>query len=251
MTDDRRGEGAMRRSGSEGRDRPINVHDLERAASVIVGAGFALYALKGLSLRRAPAAVLGAALVHRGVTGYCPTYQALGVNTASNDENAAPIEIEQSVTVRRDAGELYRLWREQGTLNRVMAPSAEVNPKEGGETEWTLRLPLDQSVRYVTRVTEEREAEFMRWESAGEGAPKMSGTLRLAPAPADWGTEVRLTLSLEAPGGSLGRALAQALGPVPKLFAQKALRRFKSLAETGEIPTLHHNPAARQGGRDE
>jgi hypothetical protein len=45
--------------------------------------------------------------------------------------------------------------------------------------------------------------------------------------------------------------LAKLLGPAPKLLLQKALRRFKSLAETGEIPTLQRNPAARDGGRDE
>jgi hypothetical protein len=32
---------------------------------------------------------------------------------------------------------------------------------------------------------------------------------------------------------------------VPRTIATQALRRFKSLVETGEIPTLEHNPSAR------
>jgi hypothetical protein len=35
------------------------------------------------------------------------------------------------------------------------------------------------------------------------------------------------------------------LSIIPRTIAEKSLRRFKSLAETGEIPTLAHNPAAR------
>ena len=35
------------------------------------------------------------------------------------------------------------------------------------------------------------------------------------------------------------------LGVAPKLIAEKALRHFKSLVETGEIPTTAHQPAAR------
>jgi hypothetical protein len=34
------------------------------------------------------------------------------------------------------------------------------------------------------------------------------------------------------------------------LFFGQALHRFKSLAETGEIPTLYRQPAARNDGRD-
>jgi hypothetical protein len=35
---------------------------------------------------------------------------------------------------------------------------------------------------------------------------------------------------------------------VPKMAVGNALRRFKSLVETGEIPTLDRNPSARGSG---
>jgi hypothetical protein len=35
---------------------------------------------------------------------------------------------------------------------------------------------------------------------------------------------------------------------VPNAAAGKALRRFKSLVETGEMPTLEGNPSARGSG---
>jgi hypothetical protein len=38
------------------------------------------------------------------------------------------------------------------------------------------------------------------------------------------------------------------LGVVPETLASRALDRLKSLAETGEIPTLDRNPSGRGRG---
>jgi uncharacterized membrane protein len=67
----------------------------------------------------------------------------------------------------------------------------------------------------------------------------------LQPAPADWGTVATLRFRFDTPGGSIGSGVIHTLGIMPDMIVEKALRRFKSLAETGEIPTLEHNPAAR------
>lgn len=131
-----------------------------------------------------------------------------------------------------------------------MAGLVDVRQTDGRELEWSLRLPLRKTVSCVTRVTEQREAQLIRWESRPEATLGLSSVLQLKRAPLDWGTEVTLPINLQPPGGAVGRALAKTLGPVPNLLVFKALRQFKSLAEAGEIPTLHHNPAARHDGRD-
>jgi uncharacterized membrane protein len=61
---------------------------------------------------------------------------------------------------------------------------------------------------------------------------------------------VRLSLELRPAGGSVGVLLAKALRSAPEKLMQKALRSFKSLVETGEIPNIRHNPAARRGGQE-
>jgi hypothetical protein len=58
------------------------------------------------------------------------------------------------------------------------------------------------------------------------------GTIETRPGPEDWGTVV--TLTVDAPDGRLSGA-----------FAERSLRRLKSLAETGEVPTTERNPSAR------
>jgi len=102
-------------------------------------------------------------------------------------------------------------------------------------------------MEWDTQIVEDRHGKLLRWESL-EGAPLPNeGTVRFSPAPGDWGTEAMLCLRFDPPGGPLGNRAVKRLNIVPRVLADKILRRFKSLAETGEIPTLAYNPSARTG----
>ena len=71
-----------------------------------------------------------------------------------------------------------------------------------------------------------------------------------APAPADRGSVATLHFRFDPPGGLLGEATAKLLaGKGLGLAADGVLRRFKSLVETGEIPTTERQPAARADPR--
>jgi uncharacterized membrane protein len=61
-----------------------------------------------------------------------------------------------------------------------------------------------------------------------------------APAPGDRGTEVRVLLP-NAPGG-LGQKVAAVMGADAQRELDDALRRFKQLLETGEIPRSEGSP---------
>src|SRR5215212_1286046 len=64
--------------GSEGQ----NINSAERWMSMIGGSLIALYGLRRRDVPGTAAALLGAALVHRGMTGHCVVYDALGVDTS-------------------------------------------------------------------------------------------------------------------------------------------------------------------------
>ena len=104
---------------------------------------------------------------------------------------------------------------------------------------------------WETRIVQDRPGEALRWESAPGAAIPKAGRLRFKPAPRDFGTEVTLNIGFDPPGGALGDALARLMGSAPELLVKPILRNFKSLAVTGEIPTIQHQPAARKDGRDE
>src|SRR5918996_2272003 len=59
----------------------VNVADWERVASAVTAGGLIAAALFRRSWSGRAMGLLGAALLHRGVTGHCAVYHALGANT--------------------------------------------------------------------------------------------------------------------------------------------------------------------------
>jgi uncharacterized membrane protein len=154
-------------------------------------------------------------------------------------------EVERSITIGKTAAELYRSWRDPQNLRRVMEHFAEVGTAGEDRQHWKVRAPLGSSFEWEAQIVEQHPDEFLRWVSLPGAELPNEGSLRLSPAPGDRGTEVKLYFRFDPPGGILGDAAVKLLGFVPRMVAEKALRRFKSLVETGEIPTTKHQPAAR------
>lgn len=160
--------------------------------------------------------------------------------------SADPGEIQRSLTILRSAEELYELWRDPQTMRRIMADFAEVTPPNGdGRMHWRLNAPLGRRLEWDSQVVEERPGEMVRWRSSDGGDLPMEGTVQFRTAPGDRGTEAKLHVHFDPPGGAFGGAAAKLMGVAPDMIAGKALRRFKALAETGEVPTTYPQPAAR------
>lgn len=220
-----------------------NVGDTERILSAVAGSTLVTWGLRRRSLGGLVVAVLGADLLYRGFTGHCNVYQWLGKNTADDE----PTEIESAITIDKPADELYRMWREPANLSRIMGHFADVQAQGENRQHWKVHAPLGQEAEWESEITEERAGECLRWASVEGATLQNEGEISFVPAPQNHGTEVHLAMRFQPPGGVLGRAAIRALGPAPRLIAGHALRRFKSLAETGEIATLRHNPSARPG----
>jgi hypothetical protein len=69
-----------------------------------------------------------------------------------------------------------------------------------------------------------------------------------ASAGPDRGTVVSVEMQYDPPGGNIGAALAKLLGSDPEKQIAEALRRFKQLLETGEIPTTEGQSAGERSG---
>ena len=59
--------------------------------------------------------------------------------------------------------------------------------------------------------------------------------IRFTPAPRDRGTEIHVDLDTETRGGVVGDKVAKVFGQRPDQQADDDLRRFKQVAETGEV----------------
>lgn len=155
-----------------------------------------------------------------------------------------------AITINHPVEELYGFWRDFTNLPQLI-DHVDLVTVEGDYVHWNMRLSDDQDISWVTTITDDLPNKKIAWHSLDETPIKHTGAVTFSPAPANKGVEVRLSLTFDAPDNPLAEALAKLLAPAPRTLAYKALYRFKSLAETGEIPTTYSQPAARGDGRDE
>ena len=228
---------ATRREPKEGQ--------VERVASALVGGTLLTLGLRRRSLGGAAVALASGAPLYRGIRGRGQRLKDLGEQREAGAQAAAK-KVERSITIQKPAEELHRLWREPQNLAHVMGHFAEISSAAEDRLHWKVRGPLGRSVEWDSRIVEDRPGELLRWESLEGAMLPTRGSVSFRSAPGDWGTEVVLHLDFQPPAGVLGQAVVKRMGVVPSKLVDKALRRFKSLAETGEIPTVEKNPSARR-----
>lgn len=173
---------------------------------------------------------------------------ACSQNLTQSQSPDGKTEVERSITIGKSADELYRLWREPNTLPQLMQHFIQITPTGDTRAHWKINAPLGQTFEWDAELTEDRPGEFIGWKSSENAPISNEGAVHFRPAPGDRGTVATLRFRFEAPGGAIGSAAASLFDFVPEKLASQALRSFKSLAETGEIPTLVKNPSARGKG---
>lgn len=225
----------------------VNVHPVERIASTVLGGALLLRKLP----QRAPISrALGLVLLYRGISGHSYLYRALGVRTTRGgaqigEEEAGIPEVTRAITIGKSADDLYRYLRDPECIAQVMGDYIEVTQISNDRAHWRLHSPALR-MEWDTQVIEDRPGELLRWESLEGAKVPSEGEIRFRPAPGNRGTETVLRLRFRPPGGVLGNIAAKRLRALPSMFADNALRRFKSFAETGEVPTAKNTPPVRE-----
>jgi len=159
-----------------------------------------------------------------------------------------PLQLQASVTVNRSPEEVYAYWRDFQNLPTFMLHLQSVEPVAEGVWRWQANAPLRKAVAWEAEVTGDEPGRRISWRSLPEGDVDNSGTVHFAPAPGDRGTEVKVVLHYDVPGGRLGRAVARLLGEEPEQQVRDDLRRFKQVVETGDVvrsDSLPHGTDAR------
>lgn len=233
------------------RDNGVNVGQVERIASAIGGGGLIAYGLSNRSLAGSLLAVLGAALLHRGVTGYCHGYQALGINTAesstANDEEVArDVHVEKSIAINSTPEELYSFWRDFENLPRFMENLESVTKLDETRSHWVATGPGGKRIEWDAEIYNEHPNELIAWRSLPDADVTNAGAVRFETAAGGRGTIVRVTLNYNPPGGTAGKLIAKLFGEEPGQLVENNLRRFKQLIETGDIPTTEGQSSGRE-----
>ncbi len=231
----------------------MNVGETERWASMIGGGALALYGLTRGSLGGVTLALVGGALLYRGVSGQCDLYQAIGVNTAERaDANpnvsvqgGQGIKVEQSTMINKSPAELYRFWRNFENLPRFMSHVQEVRVSDPQHSHWIVNGPAGTSVEWDAEVYNEKENELIAWRSLAGADVDNAGSVHFVAAPDGRGTEVRVALKYDPPAGTVGALVARLFGENPEQQIADDLHRFKQVMEAGEVPTTTGQPSGR------
>ncbi|MEH2043518.1 SRPBCC family protein [Nostoc sp.] len=215
--------------------------EVERWASLIGGGAMVLMGLKQGSLRGALTALAGGGLIYQGATKQSTIQQAqeaIGINQ--------PIKVEKTVTINKSAEELYRFWHNFENLPTFMKHLKSVKVYNEKRSHWIANAPLDNSVEWDAEILEDRENEFISWASVEGADVDNSGFVRFKKALGDRGTEVKIVLEYNPPGGALGATVAKLFGEAPEQQVGDELHRFKMLMETGEIATTEGQSSGRK-----
>ncbi len=168
--------------------------------------------------------------IRRLVAGLVGTATIAGIGLALRAARSAARKrdgVERSISIGRETGELQARWFDM--LPTVMEPFADVTPAGGGRLRWDVH-GLGKTT-FETAVFSDIPGDTLRWAT---DTGTFAGSARFRAAPDDRGTEVALRLQTRLPAAIVG----------PALLA--ALRRFKSLCETGELPSLECNSSGRR-----
>jgi uncharacterized membrane protein len=227
----------LSKARQSGTPRGMNVSEPERWVSTIGGGALTVYGLSRRNWTGAILALMGGALVYRGVTGHCSVYGALGANTRDigrrkvNTDRAA--KVENSITINRPAEELYRFWRDLTNLPRFMKHVESVLVKDNRHSHWVVKAPLGMTVEWDAEIISEIPNELIGWRSVGSGDVDHAGSVRFEPAGAH-GTTVKVMVQYDPPAGPVGVAFANILGEDPGHQIEEDLRHLKEVMETAK-----------------
>ncbi len=209
-----------------------NVGDIERWASIIGGTALLVSGLRKGDLPGVAISVLGGGLLWRGVTGHCSLYQSMNINTAGGSQKG--VHVVKSISIARPVSEVYWFWRRLENLPRIMKHLESVTETDSTRSHWKAKAPIGQTVEWDAEIINVRENELIAWRSVGKGDVDNAGSVAFHPTADGTGTEVKVTIQYNPPGGTLGAQIAHLFGEEPSLQVEDDLKRFKQLMESGE-----------------
>jgi uncharacterized membrane protein len=225
--------------------QPSNVSDVERWGSLITGGALVLTGLSQRSLRGALLALAGGGLAYHGATGQKSLQDT--VTEVIDPEAAKGIKVEKTVTIfNRSPEELYRFWRNFENLPQFMKHLKSITVISDRRSHWVASAPLGTTVEWDADIINDQENQLIGWASIEGADIDHSGFVRFKPSTPEHGTEVKVVMEYNPPGGGITNAIAKLFGESPEQQIGDDLNRFKMLMEAGEIATTEGQASGRQ-----
>jgi uncharacterized membrane protein len=156
--------------------------------------------------------------------------------------------VRATLAVNRPPSALYDLWRDLEGTPRFLRHIASVTLLDGGRTQWMATGPGNLRAEWTAHVVEDVAGSHIAWETQADSDVVHDGVVRFTPAPDGRGSLVDVQIE-HHPRTTIQRLLPRGAFRLAQAELREDLRRFKRLAETGEIPTTREQPSGRSPSR--
>lgn len=210
-----------------------NVGSTERLLTMLAGAALLGYAWQN---RSKSLGLMSAGLLARGATGYCPAYDAMGVNHADTREALSGdrgVHVREAVTINAPAEELYRFWRQLDRLPEVMPHLERVEQLDTKRSRWTAKAFDTVPVTWEAEIINEVPYETIGWRTLPGESIQHAGSVTFKPSATGLGTRLAVHLQYAAPGGKAASWLTWMAGEDPAKHTREGLRAIKRRFEGG------------------
>jgi uncharacterized membrane protein len=212
--------------------------DTEKWASIVGGSAMVLFGLQQRSLRGVLTAIAGGSLAYHGATAERSLTDKVSEATGLNKA----VKVEKTVTIaNKSPEELYNFWHDFENLPTFMKHLKSVTVQDVRRSHWVASAPLGQTVEWDADIINDLPNQLIAWASIEGAEVDNSGFVRFQSA-GDRGTEVKVVLEYNIPGGALTAAVAKLFGEEPEQQIGDELNRFKQLMEAGEIASTEGQP---------
>ncbi|RYG29216.1 SRPBCC family protein [bacterium] len=159
--------------------------------------------------------------------------------------SARPVIV--TTTILKPRSEVYAFWRDWKNLPRFSPYLKSVEETLPGRTTWVAKGPTGD-VKWEAETTADEPGSKIAWRSLKGADVANAGEVDFSDAPGDRGTEVKVSLSYDAPGGKIGAFAAKLSGLEPEQEVAESLRRIKAILECGEVPVVEGQPSNQKRG---
>ncbi|RZJ70072.1 MAG: SRPBCC family protein, partial [Flavobacterium sp.] len=182
--------------------------------------------------KKALESVTAGTMLFRGISGYCPAYDAVSNSKKLKGGN---VSITTSLSVDRPVSEVYQAWRQLENLPLFMKHLHSVMVIDEHKSEWKANLPAGiGTIGWKAEILMDEPNKLLSWHSMPGATINNAGKVKFVDNGSS--TEIEVTISYHAPMGAAGEAAAKLLNPVFEKMIKNDIDSFKEYIEAGNQP---------------
>ena len=148
------------------------------------------------------------------------------------------VKLIRSITINRPVEEVYQFWKDIENLPHFMDHVETIHKLDDRHSHWIVKTPAGSTTaEWYMEIINDHPNELIAWQSLEGSEVDTAGSVHFTPARDGRGTEVRVTMKYDPPGGKAGAAVAKLFGKSPEAQHRQALGRLKQLMEGGKVAT--------------